>query len=303
MDQKLLQALYGLKWNPFSRGIPSEALQKRPEIENFAWRVENLVLDGGFALITGDPGTGKSAALRMVSERLGNIRDVVVCEFSRPQSRIGDFYQEMGTLFNVDIRASNRYGGHKALREKWRAHIESTLFRPVIVIDEAQQMDPLVLTELRLLSSEKFDTKCLLSVVLCGDRRLTDKLKTPDLLPIDSRLRTKLFMHLATRDELIAILTYALELAGNPNLMTEELIATLAEHAAGNCREMMTAAENLLSEAVRKELKEMDAKLYIDYYSAQHGMQRPQKKDRTSGQSVEKQNAESRVNLLNRRKS
>jgi type II secretory pathway predicted ATPase ExeA len=268
MDQKILQALYGLKWNPFSRDLPSEALQKRAEIEHFCWRTENLVMDGGFALITGDPGTGKSAALRMVAERIGAIPDVVVAEFSRPQSRVGDFYREMGALFNIDIRASNRYGGHRALREKWRAHIESTLFRPVIVIDEAQQMDPLVLTELRLMSSDKFDTKALITTILSGDSRLTDKLKTPELLPIYSRLRTKLSMRPAAREELIELLTRALELAGNPTLMSDELIATLAEHAAGNCREMMTAADELLCEAVRRELKQMDTKLYIDYYTA-----------------------------------
>jgi type II secretory pathway predicted ATPase ExeA len=299
MDQKTLQALYGLKWNPFSRDIPSEALQKRPEIEHFCWRVENLVMDGGFALITGDPGTGKSAALRMVSERLGDIRDVVVYEFSRPQSRMGDFYREMGSLFGIDISASNRYGGHRSLREKWKAHIESTLFRPVIVIDEAQEMNPLVLTELRLLSSDKFDTKCLLTVILSGDQRLTDHLKSAELLPIHSRLRTKLLMTLASREQLIELLTRSIELAGCPNLMTEELIETLAEHAMGNCRDMMTAADELLTEAVRREIKELDAKLYIEFYSNRQGVQ---KNERAPGLTTGKSNTGSRTAQLTRRR-
>jgi general secretion pathway protein A len=271
MDLKKLQALYGLKWNPFARDLPIEALQKRTEVEHFCWRVENLVMDGGFALITGDPGAGKSAALRMLADRLGEIREVLVCEFSRPQSRVGDFYREMGSLFNIDIRTSNRYGGHKALREKWQAHIESTCFRPVIFIDEAQQMDPFVLTELRLLSSARFDTKVLLTVVLCGDDRLTHKLKQPDLLPIHSRLRTQLVLSQVSRDELIGLLTKALVLAGNPALMTEDLIATLAEHAAGNPRAMMIMADELLCEAARLELLQLDTKFYLEFFS-QKGM-------------------------------
>lgn len=277
MDLKKLQALYGLKWNPFSRDLPVEALQKRVEVEHFCWRVENLVMDGGFALITGDPGTGKSAALRLLAHRIGDIPDVLVCEYSRPQSRVGDFYRELGSLFNIDIRTSNRYGGHKALREKWQAHIENTCFRPVILIDEAQQMDPFVMTELRLLSSARFDTKVLLTVVLCGDERLTDKLKQPDLLPIHSRLRTKLVMSQTSRDELIALLTKALVLAGNTALMTEDLIATLAEHAAGNPRSMMTMADELLCEAVRLELRQLDTQLYLDFFS-QKGMTATPKK-------------------------
>jgi general secretion pathway protein A len=300
MDPRTLQAQFGLKYNPFSQDIPSEALQKRPEIGHFCWRVENLVMDGGFALITGDPGMGKSAALRMLAERLSEIRDVVVCEFSRPQSRVGDFYREMGSLFNIDIRTSNRFGGHKALREKWKSHIESTCFRPVIVIDEAQQMDPYVLTELRLLSSAKFDTKMLLTVVLCGDERLTNKLKSPDLLPIHSRMRTTLVMQPASRDELIELLTRSIELAGNPHLMSDELIATLAEHAAGNCRDMMTAAENLLLEAVRRELKEMDTKLYVEYFSARH---ESGKKERVPGLTTGKREGSAAMSLVGKRKS
>ena len=50
MSSKNLLALYGLKWNPFSPELPSEALLATPKIEHFAWRVEQLVQEGGFAL-------------------------------------------------------------------------------------------------------------------------------------------------------------------------------------------------------------------------------------------------------------
>jgi general secretion pathway protein A len=267
MEQRKLQALYGLKWNPFSRDLPIEALQKRPEIEHFCWRVENLVMDGGFAMIQGDPGLGKSAALRQVSERMAGIREVTVGEFSRPQSSVADFYREMGSLFQVEVRSSNRFGGHKALRAKWRAHIESSLLRPVLAFDEAQEMNHQVLTELRLLSSENYDTKVLLTVILAGDGRLREKLTTPQLMPVYSRMRTKLILAPYSRDELIVLLTQALGLAGNPLLMTEDLIGTLAEHAGGNPRSMMQTADDLLYEAVRQELKQLDTKLYLEFFS------------------------------------
>jgi general secretion pathway protein A len=73
MNKKLL-ALYGLKWNPFSPELPIEALHTAPKVESFCWRVEQgLIREGGFALITGDPGTGKSVVLRMLAERLGQV--------------------------------------------------------------------------------------------------------------------------------------------------------------------------------------------------------------------------------------
>ena len=55
MTKKLL-ALYGLKWNPFAPDVPVEALHVSRRIESFCWRAEQLVGEGGFALVTGAPG-------------------------------------------------------------------------------------------------------------------------------------------------------------------------------------------------------------------------------------------------------
>ena len=121
MNSKKLLALYGLKWNPFSPELPSEGLLTTPRIEHFAWRVEQLVQEGGFALITGESGTGKSVALRIVAGRLQAMRDVVVGAIERPQSKGSDFYRELGDIFAVKLTPSNRWGGFKALRERWKA--------------------------------------------------------------------------------------------------------------------------------------------------------------------------------------
>jgi general secretion pathway protein A len=58
------------------------------------------------------------------------------------------------------------------LRERWQTHIDASLARPVLVIDEAQQMLSTVLSELRLLSH------ILLTVVPAGDGRLLERFRT-----------------------------------------------------------------------------------------------------------------------------
>ena len=69
MNSTLL-ALYGLKWNPFSPELPVEALFITPRLEDFCWRIEQaLVREGGFALVHGEPGTGKSVALRVLDRK------------------------------------------------------------------------------------------------------------------------------------------------------------------------------------------------------------------------------------------
>jgi len=268
MNKKLL-ALYGLKWNPFSPELPTEALHVTPKAESFCWRVEQgLIREGGFAMITGDPGTGKSVVLRLLAERLGQLRDLIVGVISHPSSNLSDFYREMGDLFGVELRPSNRWGGFKALRERWLAHLDGTLLRPVLLVDEAQEMHPGVLNELRLLSSAQFDSRNLLSVVLTGDGRLSTKLRRDDLLPLGSRIRTRLTMEYAAREELATCLNHLLRTAGNAGLMTQELKTVLCDHAVGNYRVLTGMAGELLTTAAQRELTQLDEKLFLEVFAA-----------------------------------
>jgi len=261
-------ALYGLKWNPFTPAVPVEGLYTSPRIENFCRRIESsLVREGGFALISGDPGSGKSVALRLLADRLSRLPDLSVGALTHPSSNLADFYREMGDLFGVELRPHNRWGGFKALRGRWLAHLESSLLKPVLLIDEAQEMHPAVLNELRLLTSTDFDSRSLLSVVLAGDGRLLDKLRRDDLLPLGSRIRTRLAFSHAEREELMACLKQLADQAGNARLMTQELMQTLCDHAAGNFRILTTMAAELLAVAAEQERSLLDEQLYLEVYA------------------------------------
>ena len=266
MNVKKLLSLWGLKWNPFSPELPSEALLVPPKIEHFAWRVEQLVQEGGFALISGESGTGKSVALRIVAERLAALRDVVVGVLQRPQSKPADFYRELGDVFAVKLSASNRWGGFKTLRERWRAHLASSRIKPVLLVDEAQEMAVEVLSELRLLSSADFDATSLLTVVLSGDGRLLERLRHPDLVPLGTRIRTRLQSQPASREELSELLSHALAKAGNATLLTSELRDTLVDHAAGNYRLLMTMGGELLAYGLAQEAAQLDEKCYLEVF-------------------------------------
>ncbi len=266
MNGKKLLSLWGLKWNPFSPELPSEGLLVTPKIESFAWRVEQLVQEGGFALISGESGTGKSVALRIVALRLASVRDVVVGALERPQSKNADFYRELGDVFSVKLSPSNRYGGFKALREKWKAHVASSRIKPTLLIDEAQEMAPDVLSELRILSSADFDATSLLTVVLAGDGRLLELLRHQDLVPLNSRIRTRLSTEAATRDELLELLKHALAKAGNATLMTDGLMDALVDHSAGNYRLLMTMSAELLAYGTAHEESQLDEKFYLQLF-------------------------------------
>lgn len=284
MNTKLL-ALYGLKYNPFISDVPVEALHIYPKLENFLWRIENnLIQEGGFAMVGGDPGTGKSVALRLLAEKLGHIRDVRVGVLTHPTGRLSDFYRELGDIFDVPLKAHNRWNGFKGLRERWIHHLETSLIRPVLFIDEAQEAPAAVLNELRLLTSQKFDSRFLLSIILSGDERLNEKLRHDELIPLGSRIRVRFNIEYASKNQLMETLQNLVTHAGNARLMTPELMNTLCEHAMGNYRALCTMAGELLASAAQQERIQLDEKLYLECF-APPTPPRKQAKNSTSGGS------------------
>ena len=265
MSRKL-QALYSLKYNPFCQEVPVSALFVSPAVEHFCWRIENQLSEGGFALITGAPGSGKSATLRILADRLGNLCDVTVGVLTRPHAFVADFYRELGELFGVTLTPHNRWVGAKVLRQRWIAHIEASLYRPVLLIDEAQAMSAAALCEVRMLASDQLDSRSILTVVLCGDERLTQKLQTDDLLPVASRVRCRLRYQPSESKALRECLCNHLQKAGNPRLIREPVIAALCEHAAGNCRVLMNMANDLLAAALHDEADQIDENLFFKVF-------------------------------------
>jgi len=264
-DRKLL-AFYGLKYNPFLPSVPVDDLWSPPGADSFLFRVETLVLDGGFALIHGDPGLGKSRLLHLAANRLGRVDGVMVGIFERASSKLGDFYRELGHQFGVTLHPANRYGAFTALRDKWRAHFKNSLFRPVLLVDEAQEVAADTLNEMRLLGSERFDSENLLTVVLCGDNRLPDRFRHPHLLPLGTRIRTRLALQPYGREDLLRLLGHLLDRAGAPQLCTPGLRDVLVDHAAGNPRVLCTTAGELLEVAARREKPVLDEGLFLEVF-------------------------------------
>jgi general secretion pathway protein A len=136
----------------------------------------------------------------------------------------------------------------------------------VLLIDEAQEMSPDVLSELRILSSADFDATSLLTVVLSGDGRLLELLRHQDLVPLGTRIRTRLVIEPATREELLELLGHALSKAGSASLMTAELMEILVDHSAGNYRLLMTMGGELLAHGMAHEVAQLDEKCYLEVY-------------------------------------
>ena len=103
-------------------------------------------------------------------------------------------------------------------------------------------------------------------MVLAGDARLLDLLRHEALIPLGTRIRSRLKLEAASRDELLELLKHALSQAGNASLMTHQLMETLADHSAGNYRLLMTLAAELLAHGMAQEAPQLDEKLYLQVF-------------------------------------
>ena len=117
------------------------------------------------------------------------------------------------------------------VREKWQAHLETTQLRPVLVIDEAQETLPVVLRELRLLTSKEFDSQSLLFVVLAGDLRLAPKVAI---------LRAGAFLF-----DLSALATFTFPTASSKAYLGERTVSFVPEVAASTSLKGIHVAANL----------------------------------------------------------
>lgn len=261
---KMLQ-FFSLRYNPFRPDVPASDLVLSQESKNFITRIEDLVLDGGFACITGEPGLGKSTLLRQIHEHMSKIPDINITELARPQSTIIDIYRELANGYGFEVNGFNRFTSFKKLRQNWKKHISTTDFRPIVLIDEAQHLSVSVLDELRIICSESYDSKRLITVVFAGDGRFLEKLGREELRPLASRISVKRSFYPLSPQELVSQVTDLIMRAGNPSLFETCVLESVANAAAGNIRAMVHSLASLLLAAYRSEAPVVNQSIFLRY--------------------------------------
>ena len=95
-------------------------------------------------------------------------------------------------------------------------------------------------------------------------------MRQEDLVPLGTRIRTRLVTEAAAREELLELLRHALAKAGNATLMTAELMDTLVDHSAGNYRVLMIMGAELLAYGMAHDVAQLDEKCYLEVFQPRH---------------------------------
>lgn len=167
---------------------------------------------GGFIVITGEVGTGKTTVSRCFIENAPSHADIALILNPRLSARelLSSVCDELGIahppgasikplvdLINQDLLKAHAAGRHK-----------------VLMIDEAQNLSADVLEQLRLLTNLETAEKKLLQIVLLGQPELQQMLELPELRQLNQRVTARYHLGAISRHELPAYLSYRLGVAG-----------------------------------------------------------------------------------------
>ncbi len=191
---------------------------------------------GGFVQLTGEVGTGKTTIVRtLLAQRLP---DVDVAMIHNPRQSELEFVASICDELRVPYPPGATL---KTLVDELNARLLDTHSRgrrTVVIIDEAQNLDPGVLEQVRLLTNLETDKEKLLRILLVGQPELFELLARPDLRQLASRITARYHLLPLTAHETREYIMHRLRVAGgSPDLFTPAAIERVHQLTQGNPRQ------------------------------------------------------------------
>ncbi|MCO4321909.1 AAA family ATPase [Aliidiomarina quisquiliarum] len=249
----MYQEFFGFTEQPFSIAPDPRFLFLGPRHqEALAHLRHGLTGSGGFLLLTGEVGTGKTTLSRAIISELENELEVVFILNPRLSER--ELLAAIAEGFG--ITQVNEHSSLKALTDVLSKHLMAAVERdkhPVVLIDEAQHLYPAVLEQLRLLTNLESDSKKLLSVVLIGQPELRELLQRQELRQVAQRIVARYQLLPFTRAETEQYLNHRLELAnGNAGIFDKAARGIIWQSTQGTPRLINLLCDRALQIAARQ---------------------------------------------------
>jgi general secretion pathway protein A len=214
----------------------------------------------GFVLLTGEVGTGKTTLLHTL---LGRLEEDTKTAFIF-NTRLGprDFFQymfeEFGIPFNAKTKSECLVSLNNFLIDRLRKGKNA-----VLIVDEAQNLTPALLEEIRLLSNLETPTEKLIQILLVGQPELSEKLALPELRQFRQRISVRYRIRPLSREETRAYVFERLRIAGNPHdkIFNEKSLDVIYAFSRGIPRLINIVCDSAMLTGFARGKKQLGAEL------------------------------------------
>ncbi len=208
-------SFFGLHEKPFSiTPDPRYLFMSERHGEALAHLVYGVTESGGFVQLTGEVGTGKTTLVRsLLLNRMPDNADVAVV--LNPQITVHEFLLTICEELGIDVPGQK--DSTKALTDALNHHLlcaHADGRRTILVVDEAQNLAPAVLEQVRLLTNLETAKQKLLQIILIGQPELRELLGRNDLRQLAQRITGRYHLEPLTRDETAQYVEHRLRVAG-----------------------------------------------------------------------------------------
>lgn len=208
---------YGLKEDPFNiTPDPDFLFFSKNHQEAFVNLLYGIRSRKGFMEVTGAIGSGKTTLYRSLLGRLGNeVRSALIINPSLSPSQL---LQTIIEDFEITVKKRNRKGYFDALNN-FLIELAQQGSTAVLILDEAQDLKPSTLEQIRLLSNFETNKQKLLQIVLVGQPELRDLLAKPALTQIRQRITVSTHLSPLNREETGQYIAHRIRVAGGEGML------------------------------------------------------------------------------------
>jgi len=248
---------FGLKFNPFDKEISVDKLFESKDMMELESRFKHMLNSRGIFLLIGEPGSGKSTALRKLVAGLGHTL-YKPFYLSLTTLTVKEFYQALACVLG-EVPSSRKAEIFRQIQGSISSLYNEQRIVPVIIIDEIHMVSTAILDDLRLLFNFNMDSANPFVLILSGQSSIRNKLALNTCFPLKQRIALNYTMRGLTLEETGNYCNSRMKIAGCvSDAFTEAAIATIHTSTGGFLRSINKIVTASLMYCAQKKLSVVD---------------------------------------------